>query len=188
MASAVIFDLFGVIRSDPLVTTYRHFGGDPDKDAHFIANTIDAANRGTIPNSRSVFAEYFGITVEQWMEIGDKDGNDPQILRYILQLRHAHKTGLLTNISRGRLPELFRPRELEKYFDAVVGSGDIGYAKPEAQAYEIIADRLGVRLDECVMIDDREEYLVGARGVGMRTILYESLPQLKRQLGDILET
>jgi HAD superfamily hydrolase (TIGR01549 family) len=185
MIKAIIFDLFGVIRPDPLVATYRYFGGDPEKDAYFINDTIDAANRGTIPNSRSVFARHFGITVEQWMEIGDKAGNDQRVLQYVLHLRQTYKTGLLTNISRGRLPELFKPGELEKYFDAVVGSGDVGFAKPEAQAYEIMADRLKVRLDECVMIDDREEYLVGARGVGMRAILYGSLPQLKQELGKL---
>lgn len=51
----------------------------------------------------------------------------------------------------------------------------------------ITADKLGVRCDECVFIDDRQEYVEGARAVGMQAILYQNLPQLKEDIIKILE-
>jgi len=69
----------------------------------------------------------------------------------------------------------------------VVASADIGFAKPEAEAYQITADRLGVRYDECVMIDDREDYCQGAIAAGMHAILYKSLVQLQRDLDRVLQ-
>ena len=49
-----------------------------------------------------------------------------------------------------------------------------------------MADRLDVRLVECVMIDDREDYCVGARGVGMQAIQYKSFGQMQRELQQVL--
>jgi HAD superfamily hydrolase (TIGR01509 family) len=59
-------------------------------------------------------------------------------------------------------------------------------AKPEPEAYEITADRLGVRLEECVMIDDRLELCEGAQAVGMKAIMYKGLKQLKTDLESLL--
>src|SRR6185369_3482431 len=98
---------------------------------------------------------------------------DLELLEYIAELRTQYKIGMLSNIGRGGLERRFAPGELDRYFDVVVVSGDIGYAKPEAEAYEITADRLGVRLDECVFTDDREGYCEAARGVGMQAISYQ---------------
>ena len=187
MIKAIIFDCFGVIRPDRLTMLYKQFGGDPVADEPFIHDTVQAANRGLIPSSRSIFAKRLGITEAQWISAFDgNDRNDQQVLDYVLSLRRHYKTALLSNISRGRLPELFQPGELEKYFDVAVGSGDVGYAKPEAQAYEITADKLGVRLSECVMIDDQEAYCQGARGVGLQAILYTDFNQAKHELERIL--
>lgn len=187
MITAIIFDCFGVIRPDRLTMLYQLFGGDPVADRQFIHDTVLAANRGMIVSSRSVFAKRLGITEADWIGAFDgEDTNDQQVLDCALLLREHYKTALLSNVSRGRLPELFQPGELEKYFDVAIGSGDIGYAKPEARAYEITADRLGVCLDECVMIDDREEYCAGARAAGMQAIRYESMAQLQAALQPLL--
>jgi HAD superfamily hydrolase (TIGR01509 family) len=80
----------------------------------------------------------------------------------------------------------FGTEELGRYFDVAVASAEIGYAKPEAQAYEITADKLGVELTECVFTDDRGEYCEGARGLGMQAILYENLEQFKAELAKIV--
>jgi putative hydrolase of the HAD superfamily len=69
----------------------------------------------------------------------------------------------------------------------VVASGQIGYAKPEAEAYEITADKLGVSLSECVMIDDRDEYVNAAVGIGMKGIVYNGIDDLRKELKDILK-
>jgi HAD superfamily hydrolase (TIGR01509 family) len=184
---AIIFDCFGVLRPDMLELNYRKFGGDPEKDAQFIHDTMLASNRGLIPRSAPVYAERLGISDKEWIAAFDNQENDQELLDYILQLKQMYKIGLLSNASAGRMQEIFGKEELLSHFDAVVASGEIGYAKPEAQAYEIIADRLGVRLDECIFTDDREEYCEGARAVGMQAILYQNFAQFRRELESLLK-
>lgn len=107
------------------------------------------------------------------------------LLEMINDLKADYEIGLLSNVVSGDLSHRFSTDELA-LFGAVVASGDIGYAKPDAQAYEYVADRLGVRLDECVMIDDREDYCEGAMRTGMRAIRYENLQQMQEALRMVL--
>lgn len=57
--------------------------------------------------------------------------------------------------------------------DASVLSGRDGVGKPSKQAFDLMADRLGLALDECFFIDDNEHNIVGARALGMPSFLYE---------------
>jgi HAD superfamily hydrolase (TIGR01509 family) len=93
---------------------------------------------------------------------------------------------MLTNMGQGGIDRWFKPGFLDKYFDAVVASGDVGYAKPQAQIYQIMADSLAVRLDECLFTDDRQEYCDGATAVGMKAILYKDFDQFKKDLEQLL--
>ena len=61
-----------------------------------------------------------------------------------------------------------------------------GYMKPDAEIYEYTANQLGVRFDECLFTDDREEYCEAARAVGMQAIHYQSFNLFKAELEKIL--
>ena len=188
MIKAIIFDCFGVVRTEAFDETYRAFGGDPEKDKQFIYDTMYASNSGKLPHgSGPVIAEHLGIDVADWRKKMLSLGRiDELLLEYIQELRKKYEVAMLTNIGKGGLLRFFEPGYLERYFDEIVASCDIGYAKPEASAYEITADRLGVRLDECVFTDDRQEYIEGAQAVGMQAILYNDFEDFKRQLRKVL--
>jgi FMN phosphatase YigB (HAD superfamily) len=184
---AIIFDCFGVVRVDPMINAYTAMGGDVEKDAEFIRSVQQAADKGLIPNARPVISQHLDISVEEWSKaLNDASSIDYELLDYILELKKKYKIGMLSNIGVGGLERWFEPGFLEKYFEVMVASGDIGFAKPEARAYEVIADRLGVRTDECVFTDDRQECVEGGQSVGMKAILYTSLDKFKKDLGKIL--
>jgi len=71
-------------------------------------------------------------------------------------------------------------------FDAKALSWEIGCAKPEAKAYKIAAEMLGILPHEAIFIDDRSIYLEGAESVGMTTIKYESFPQFNSELAQLI--
>ena len=190
MIRAVIFDCFGVL----MVDSFEHMLApvrerDPALVARILA--ISAANnRGQLSPSqaRNKTAKLLGLTPEEFEQqksAGEVRNND--VLDFAASLRAEYKTAMLSNVGSAGLTRRFVAGELEEYFDVVVASSDIGFAKPEPEAYEIVAERLGVRADECVMIDDREEYCAGARAVGMQAICFESLAQLKREFVPLLE-
>lgn len=187
MIKAIIFDCFGVVITDGFDDAYRRMGGDPDGDREFIRETMRRSDSGEIPTSIPVIAKRLGLTDDEWHEAvnGGRIINY-ELLAYVDELRKHYKTAMLSNIGSAGVRRFFPQGLLEKYFDPVVESGVIGYAKPEASAYEFVADQLGVRLDECVFTDDREEYIEGARAVGMKTILYKDIEQFKTELKEIL--
>jgi len=186
MIKAIIFDCFGVLRPDVLRMVYRRMGGDTDADDAFIVNTLYASHVGAISSSAPVFAERLGVSVDEWVRALNADANDQQLLDYIETLRPDYRIGVLSNMGQGGLLRYFTQEELDKYFDAIAVSGEIGCAKPQAVAYETIAGRLGVDVTECVFTDDREHYCEGARVTGMQAILYRNVEQFRRDLAPLL--
>mgnify|MGYP003832626127 FL=1 len=43
-----------------------------------------------------------------------------------------------------------------------------------------------MRLDECVFVDDRPNYIEGAQHVGMKTVLYTDFKDFKKRLEFLL--
>jgi len=188
MIKAVIFDCFGVVLMDVFDTVYEHFGGDLTKDMEFIKQALYDSCSGKVPSLAPIVAKRLGVEEEVWAKaITEGSSLNKPLLEYVLELRKNYKTAMLSNIGVGGLEWMFEPDLLDIYFDIKVASGDIGYAKPEPEAYEITADRLGVRLDECVFIDDSQPYVDGAIAVGMHAILFTSNVQLKRELERLLK-
>lgn len=79
------------------------------------------------------------------------------------------RTGLLSNAGGCGRPEW------PDLFDAVVLSGLAGVAKPEAAAYLLVAQRLGVPPQRCVFVDDLRRNVLGAAAVGMTGVHHTGL-------------
>lgn len=188
MIKAIIFDCFGVVITDGFAEAYTRAGGDYVRDYDFIYQTVQDSSAGKIPSSVPVFASRLGITEDEWKHILTSDRQvNFELLEYTRVLKKKYKVAMLTNIGSAGVRRVFDPGLLEKYFDPIVESAQIGYAKPEARAYETAADMIGVRLDECVFVDDRQDYIDGAQAVGMKTVLYKDFISFKSELELIVD-
>jgi putative hydrolase of the HAD superfamily len=67
-------------------------------------------------------------------------------------------------------------------FDVLVFSCAEGTSKPERRIYELTIQRLGSAAGQSVFIDDKAEYIDGAKQAGLKTILFESISQVKSEL------
>lgn len=190
MIRAIIFDCFGVLITDALQAIRDKAGAHDVAAVREISDIVAANNRGLIDPSESNerIAAILGITsAELRAMVAAGEVKNIELMDYVLTLRDRYKTAMLSNIAGSSLRKRFDPGELEDHFDVVVASGDIGFAKPEPEAYQTVADLLDVRCDECVFIDDRELFCEGARATGMQAILYTDFAQLKRELVCLLE-
>lgn len=190
MIRAIIFDCFGVIVTDALQAIRQELMRTNPEGAAAIKDIVAANNHGFIEpgESNDRIAAILGLSTPDFRrQVAKGEVRNDELLHYILQLRGSYKTAMLSNIAGSSLARRFPNDELSTYFDVVIASSDIGYAKPEPEAYEITADRLGLRCDECVFIDDRELFCEGATAVGMQTIVYTDFTQCKRDLCDMLE-
>ena len=73
-------------------------------------------------------------------------------------------------------------------FDHIFASHLIGHAKPEAGAFQFVADALQLQMSECLLVDDTPRNVEGAKAVGWSGILFKDAAQLQRDLGDVVSS
>jgi epoxide hydrolase-like predicted phosphatase len=77
--------------------------------------------------------------------------------------------------------------EIRSLFDEVVISAEVGLHKPQPEIYLLAAERLGVRPEDCVFVDDLRENCAGAEAVGMTAVLHresaETIARVEELLG-----
>lgn len=194
MIKAIIFDLSGVLIEDPALKMLDHFRAffgvrietfrtvDPGLFPKFQKGMISeeelwericTAFKVKVPDIPSLWEEAYRSVYEPKEEM----------LSLAAQLkREGYKVGLLSN-SEVPAMNYFLKRNPD-LFDATVFSCVEGAMKPEQRIYEIALERLGVRPQEAVFIDDREDFLEGARKVGIKTILCKDPGQVGRELAE----
>lgn len=109
---------------------------------------------------------------------------DLGVLDLVEAVREVVPVALLSNAST----HLVRDLELSGIsgsFDAVVGSADLGAAKPSRDAFGAAADRLGVPLERCLFVDDTESHVEAARALGMRAAVFTGADELRDLLHDL---
>ena len=106
-----------------------------------------------------------------------------ELIEYINSLKaKCIKIGLLSNVNKEAYEEFIVPILSRINFDNIVLSFEVKLAKPSVEIYELTADRLGVDISDCVMVDDNVENCEGARSAGMDAICYKSTTQFKKNL------
>lgn len=92
----------------------------------------------------------------------------------------GYRIGLLSNTEKPAMK--YFHRQGYDMFDALVFSCAEGTAKPEKKIYELALEKLRVGPNQAVFIDDRADYIAGAREVGLNTILFQSIEQVRNKL------
>lgn len=181
---AIIFDCFGVLVEASLESFYaKYLGDDTEKlqKAKLLANESNVGHI-TYETFVSELADLAQIPVDEARRFLDTNPPNVELMDYIRdELRPKYKIGFLSNTSDNWLAELFTPEQL-KLFDDIVLSFQYGVAKPDSKIFSLAAKRLDIKPVECLLVDDVEEYCVGAREAGMQALCYTSLQQLKGKL------
>ncbi len=98
--------------------------------------------------------------------------------------KNGYKTALLSNTEAAAMQYFY---QLSAFggFDVLVFSCAEGTRKPEKKIYELTIRRLGSQPGQSVFIDDKPEYINGAKEAGLNTILFENINQLKNALVEL---
>jgi putative hydrolase of the HAD superfamily len=189
MVKAIIFDCFGVLIGKGFEYTYRLAGGDPVRDRMFIEHTLIKANLGLISDTdfRESMAHKVGITSDAWSKaVKNAELLNTDLLVYIEKLRDKYKTAILSNANVGVLERKIGKDWLQKVFDEIVVSAEVGMAKPDPRIYRLVCENLGVEINECLYIDDRKSFIDEARQLGMEVLLYDNFVQFKLNMNKLL--
>ncbi len=103
---------------------------------------------------------------------------NPEVIDLVERLRPRYLTGVISNTIPGLAPRLREEFRIAHLFDVLVGSGDLGVAKPDAAIYLHAAGELGLPPERCVFIDDAEPLAEGAKAVGMRGLRFRGYVEL----------
>ena len=116
-----------------------------------------------------------------------------EIHKLAYELSKKYKIGLLSNIYNGMMPRLIELGIVANNIDysSIILSYETGLRKPEKEIYEIAAKKAGIKPREILLIDDRKDFIEGAKTVGWQTFWFDekdikgSINRLKRFLGNI---
>lgn len=93
---------------------------------------------------------------------------------------NGYRTAVLSNTEVPAMQHF----HLQKYemFDVAVFSCLESVKKPERKIYELTLKKLDSQPEQGVFIDDKQEYIDGAKNVGINTILFQNINQVKDEL------
>jgi putative hydrolase of the HAD superfamily len=195
---AVLFDIGGVLELTPPTGWQERWAADlglttAEFDARldpiFLAGSIGAS---TLAEVEDAIAAAVGLKEpalgrfmeDLWTEYLGTLNQD--LADYFAGLRPRFRTGILSNSFVGA-----REREQERYgfgdmCDLVVYSHEEGFLKPDPRSYRVACARLGVEPGNCILLDDTEACVAGARAVGMRAVRFTANSQAVRELEELL--
>jgi epoxide hydrolase-like predicted phosphatase len=159
----------------------------------FFSDTNDKVDLGEITQGQ--FNEYVLDTLQisrdksyLLEEIINKDFYiDKDLLMKIEVMRREYKTGLLSNFSNDLRPKIENEWTIGCAFDEIIISCEVGMIKPDPAIFNLMLDRLGVKVNESVFIDDRIKNIDGAKKMGFHTIFFTDKDQALEELARILQ-
>ena len=110
----------------------------------------------------------------------------PEMFRLVERLHGQHYTTALLSNTEAPVVRFFTQQQIPP-FTAAIYSCNVGMRKPEARIYLHILELLRVHPEDAVFIDDRQDYLDGAKAVGLNTILFQNPQQTERSLAAYLD-
>lgn len=100
-----------------------------------------------------------------------------KLIAYFAALRPRYRTALLSNSFVGARREEQDRYHFEAIADLIVYSHEEGVAKPDPRIFQRTCERLGVRPDEAVFLDDFPGHVAAARALGMHAIVFQDTAQ-----------
>jgi len=111
---------------------------------------------------------------------------DRELFDWFAGQRPARLTAILSNSGPGAR-ERERFHGFEDVTDDIVYSHEVGLAKPDPAAYEIVTRRLGIEAGEVLFLDDVEANVVAARALGWHAVLHRDTSSSIAEMERVIE-
>ena len=199
MIKVILFDLGGPIVDweRGMNAVYRKHEDHRNLERDTLRNLFQQYIDGGLVGEFHSIVDFFNktkpsidMTVEELNEVLDEANAAmyvrPEMVAYIKELKKKYQIALLSNFTSGLekfLQEIFKIYHL---FDLVVSSYNVKMKKPDPRIYKHTLEKLGVRPEEVVFIDDLEENVKGAEATGIKGIIFKSVDQCKYDLDKLL--
>jgi len=129
-------------------------------------------------------AKIFGIEKEQvrWIEFYEQRVKlDKKMVALAKKLRKNYKIAFLSDIDFSHYDISLRILDL-KWFDYHFASCYIKLRKPDPEVYRYVLKKIGLKPGEVIFIDNRLDNVLGARSIGIRSIVFKGQKDLISRL------
>ncbi|HEY1644914.1 MAG TPA: HAD family phosphatase [Candidatus Saccharimonadales bacterium] len=185
MIKALIFDFYGVIRSDEYHDWLTNHGlkASPKLKSAEVSLDKGLETMDDFFENLSKFSDMPASDIKR--EFKHHASLNKELLALILELKKSYKIALLSNAASSHLRETLDEAGIGKLFDEIVISAEIGYMKPSKEIFNYCLEKLAVRPEEAVFIDDNQRFVEAAKSLGIESISYTGLDSLINTLSGI---
>ena len=103
---------------------------------------------------------------------------DPEVVKVVDQLRADHQVMLLSNTNPWHFEHCDERFSIRDHFNDLVLSYEVGYMKPHAGIFQAALEK-SVAPHSALFIDDLEPNVVAASELGITSLLYSNVEQLR---------
>lgn len=195
---ALVWDMEGVLmltdENDISLTVAKTLNAPYEKVREiYFSDTNDKVDLGEITMDQ--FNEYVLDTLQISRDkkhlleevFNEKVYIDEDLLKQIVEMGREYKIGLLSNYSNDLRPKIEKEWVIGSVFDEIIISCEVGMVKPDPAIFTLMLDRLGVKADETVFIDDRIKNIDGAKKMGFHTVFFTNKEQALAELALLLQ-
>jgi putative hydrolase of the HAD superfamily len=119
--------------------------------------------------------------IVSWADINE------EMIGFIKEIKsNGYSLAILSNMVTETLDYLKKNTSFIGLFDFPFFSCDFNLIKPDPRIYTYILDQMKVRPEGCIFIDDLRRNCEAAEKLGIRSILFNDIPQLRSELGKML--
>lgn len=105
------------------------------------------------------------------------------VVQFLKQLqKNKIQTALATSATMKRMQAVMDLFELHPYFEAVVCDEEVTKSKPDPQIFLLASQKLSVKPNRCIVIEDSENGKVAAKSAGMKCIGFKGLPHVNENM------
>ena len=178
-----IADLARVVHAEPTAfeAAYWDLRHDYDCGMSDAAYWRDVAQRsGGVEPTGSDVETLTEADVAGWLE------TDPATIELIDDLSTGGYALALLSNAPVSFAAAFRSQPWAKNFEHLLVSGELGLAKPDAQIWTALLDRLGASAGDCLFLDDRQRNVEGALAAGLRAHRWTGASDAREVIADFL--
>jgi len=183
MIKAVFFDYDGVLTPDKsgAYTTCKYIhqstGIDLDNLISCYKKHSRHLNLGKITHQDiwQDFCQCLGqfINIKILQDAFNSTPSNEVMYELARKIRTHCKTGIITDNKKDRWNVVIRKFSLDRLFDILVLSANVGAEKDSEKIFFAAANSLGVKPEECIFIDNKRANLVAPSRMGFKTIFYD---------------
>ena len=146
---------------------------------------------------------YDGLPTRRKLEMLTREQGLPSMLHgfinemkqiYTLEMIHAHckprfyheyalarlrdlgyRTAVASNSVRATVELMMAKSNLARYLDVMLSNQDVARGKPHPDIYRLAAERLGLRTEECLVVEDNENGIQSAQAAGCPLLVVQDV-------------